>query len=245
MKWNMGWMHDTLLYFSKDSVYRRFHHNQLTFSLWYAFSENFVLPLSHDEVVHGKGSLIVKMPGDRWQALANLRSLYGYMWAHPGKQLMFMGGEFAQSREWNHDRSLDWHLLDYEEHLGIQKFVADLNKVYRGTPALWELDSDPEGFRWIDANDADNNVLSFFRRSASGELLVCVCNFSPVPRVDYRVGLPTGGDYYEVLNSDADTYGGTNVGNLGAVTAEDLSWHGLDHSALVTLPPLGVVWLRR
>jgi 1,4-alpha-glucan branching enzyme len=244
-KWNMGWMHDTLLYFSKDPVYRRFHHNQLTFSLWYAFTENFVLPLSHDEVVHGKGSLIGKMPGDRWQALANLRSLYGYMWAHPGKQLIFMGGEFAQSREWNHDHSLDWHLLDYEEHLGIQKFVADLNKVYKGTPALWELDSEPEGFRWIDANDADNNVLSFFRRGTSGELLVCVCNFSPVPRIDYRVGLPTGGDFYEVLNSDADTYGGTNVGNMGAVTAEDLPWHGLDHSALVTLPPLGVVWLRR
>jgi 1,4-alpha-glucan branching enzyme len=245
MKWNMGWMHDTLMYFSKDSVYRRFHHNQLTFSLWYAFTENFILPLSHDEVVHGKGSLIGKMPGDRWQALANLRSLYGYMWAHPGKQLMFMGGEFAQSREWNHDHSLDWHLLDYEEHLGIQKFVADLNKVYKGTPALWELDSVPEGFRWIDANDADNNVLSFFRRSATGELLVCICNFSPVPRVDYRVGLPTGGEYDEVLNSDADTYGGTNIGNMGGVIAEDVSWHGLDHSALVTLPPLGVVWLRR
>jgi 1,4-alpha-glucan branching enzyme len=245
MKWNLGWMHDTLAYFTKDPVYRRFHHNQLTFSLWYAFTENFILPLSHDEVVHGKGSLIGKMPGDRWQALANLRALYAYMWAHPGKQLIFMGAEFAQSREWNHDRSLDWHLLDYDEHLGIQQFVADLNKVYQGTPALWELDSDPIGFRWIDANDADNNVLSFFRRSASGEFLVCICNFSPVPRNGYRVGLPAEGDYFEVLNSDADMYGGTNVGNLGAVEAEERPWHGLGYSAPITLPPVGVVWLRR
>jgi 1,4-alpha-glucan branching enzyme len=244
-KWNMGWMHDTLSYFTKDPVYRKFHHNQLTFSLWYAFSENFVLPLSHDEVVHGKGSLIAKMPGDRWQALANLRSLFGYMWAHPGKQLLFMGGEFAQSREWNHDHSLDWHLLDYDEHQGVQRLVGDLNKAYRGIPALWELDSSPDGFRWIDPNDADNNVISFFRTTADGAShLVCVCNFSPVPRHDYRLGLPAPGGYLEVLNTDAETYGGSNTGNMGTVETEAIPWHGLDYSARVTLPPLGVIWLR-
>jgi 1,4-alpha-glucan branching enzyme len=244
-KWNMGWMHDTLSYFTKDPVYRKFHHNQLTFSLWYAFSENFVLPLSHDEVVHGKGSMIAKMPGDRWQALANLRGLYGYMWAHPGKQLLFMGDEFAQSREWNHDHSLDWHLLDYDEHQGVQRLVGDLNKAYRGIPALWELDFSPDGFRWIDPNDADNNVISFFRTTADGKNhLVCVCNFSPIPRHDYRLGLPAPGGYLEVLNTDAETYGGSNTGNMGTVEAETIPWHGLDYSAPVTLPPLGVIWLR-
>ena len=244
-KWNMGWMHDTLSYFTKDPVYRKFHHNQLTFSLWYAFSENFVLPLSHDEVVHGKGSMIAKMPGDRWQALANLRGLYGYMWAHPGKQLLFMGDEFAQSREWNHDHSLDWHLLDYDEHQGVQRLVGDLNKAYRGIPALWELDFSPDGFRWIDPNDADNNVISFFRTTADGKNhLVCVCNFSPIARHDYRLGLPAPGGYLEVLNTDAETYGGSNTGNMGTVEAETIPWHGLDYSAPVTLPPLGVIWLR-
>ncbi len=181
-KWNMGWMHDTLDYFSMDPVYRRFHHNQLTFSLWYAFTENFILPISHDEVVHGKGSLIRKMPGDRWQALANLRSFYAYMWAHPGKQLIFMGSEFAQDREWNHDQSLDWHLLDLEEHRAVQHLVRDLNHVYKGIPALWELDFSEDGFSWIDPNDADGNVLTFYRTDASGDgFLVCACNFSPVP----------------------------------------------------------------
>jgi 1,4-alpha-glucan branching enzyme len=244
-KWNMGWMNDTLNYFSLDPIYRRFHHNQLTFSLWYAFSENFILPLSHDEVVHGKGSLISKMPGDRWQALANLRSLYAYMWAHPGKQLMFMGAEFAQSREWNHDHSLDWHLLDYDEHQGVQRLVADLNHVYRGTPALWEVDFSENGFRWIDPNDADNNAISFFRTNEAGdEHLVCVCNFSPVPRHEYRLGLPAPGEYHEVLNTDADHYGGGNLGNMGAVVAEAVPWHGLDHSATLSLPPLATLWLR-
>ena len=243
-KWNMGWMHDTLDYFTKDPIYRRFHHNKLTFSLWYAFSENFILPISHDEVVHGKGSLIRKMPGDRWQALANLRSYLAYMWAHPGKQLIFMGTEFAQSREWNHDQSLDWHLLDFDEHQGIQRLVRDLNDVYKGLPSLWERDFTPDGFRWIDPNDADNNVLTFFRTDASGEHhLVCACNFSPVPRENYRIGLPRAGDYEEVLNTDAGIYGGTNVGNMGGVTAEPLPWHGLDYSTVVTLPPMGVVWL--
>jgi 1,4-alpha-glucan branching enzyme len=245
-KWNMGWMNDTLTYFHLDPIYRRYHHNQLTFSLWYAFTENFILPLSHDEVVHGKGSLIAKMPGDRWQALANLRSLFAFMWAHPGKQLMFMGSEFAQSREWNHDQSLDWHLLDYDEHQGVQRLVADLNKTYRGIPALWEVDFSPDGFRWIDPNDADNNVISFYRTGAGGDShLVCVCNFSPIPRTGYRLGLPAPGDYHEVLNTDAEAYGGTNTGNMGTVVAEPVRWHGLDHSCLLTLPPLGTVWLLR
>lgn len=243
-KWNMGWMHDTLMYFSKDAIYRRYHHNNLTFSLIYAYSENFVLPLSHDEVVHGKGSLFNKMPGDRWQQMANLRSLYGYMWAHPGKQLLFMGGEIAQEREWNHDESLDWHLLDYDQHEGMQRLVADLNRAYRGIPALWEQDFSPEGFQWIDANDADNNTISFFRTSADGEHhLACAGNFAPVPREGFRLGLPAGGSYEEILNTDAAIYGGSNVGNLGSIVAEPVPWHGLDHSAVLTLPPLAVVWL--
>jgi 1,4-alpha-glucan branching enzyme len=243
-KWNMGWMHDTLNYFSKDSIYRRYHHNNLTFSLIYAFSENFILPLSHDEVVHGKGSLLNKMPGDRWQQMANLRALYAYMWAHPGKQLLFMGGEIAQDREWDHDTGLDWSLLDYGQHQGVQLLIGDLNRVYRATSALWDSDGDPNGFRWIDANDADNNVISFYRSSADGQHhLVCIANLSPVPRYDFRVGVPRLGDYTEVLNTDADTYGGSNVGNLGLVSAEAHPWHGLEHSAIVTLPPLAVVWL--
>ncbi|MGH2807794.1 MAG: 1,4-alpha-glucan branching protein GlgB [Actinomycetota bacterium] len=244
-KWNMGWMHDTLSYFQKEPIYRRYHHHNMTFSLMYAFSENFTLPLSHDEVVHGKGSLIGKMPGDEWQKFANLRSLYAYMWAHPGKQLIFMGGEIAQYREWDHDTSLDWHLFDHHPHRGVQSLIRDLNRVYNETPALWELDSSPEGFQWIDANDADNNVLSFFRTNpARDEFLVCIANLSPVPRTGFRVGLPKAANFYEVVNTDADSYGGTNVGNLGSVEAEKVPWHGLDHSALLTLPPLGVVWLR-
>jgi 1,4-alpha-glucan branching enzyme len=243
-KWNMGWMHDTLDYFSKEPVYRRFHHNNLTFSLVYAWSENFMLPLSHDEIVHGKGSLLNKMPGDRWQQLANLRSLYAYMWAHPGKNLLFMGGEIAQEREWDHDRSIDWHLLDDPGHGGLQHLVADLNKTYKGIPALWEMDASPEGFRWIDANDADNNVVSFYRRCDTDERhLVCVANLSPIPRHGFRIGLPSSGPYQEVLNTDADTYGGTNIGNMGEVKPEHVAWHGLDHSALITLPPLAVLWL--
>ncbi|MEA2486515.1 MAG: 1,4-alpha-glucan branching enzyme [Actinomycetota bacterium] len=243
-KWNMGWMHDTLAYFSKDPIHRRFHHNNLTFSMMYAWSENFVLPLSHDEVVHGKGSLLNKMPGDRWQKFANLRSLLAYMWAHPGKQLLFMGGEIGQEREWDHDSSIDWHLLDVPEHGGVQKLVSDLNSTYKNIPALWELDVVPEGFNWIDANDADNNVISFYRSSdRTKQKLVCVANLSPIVRSDFRLGLPGGGRYEEVLNTDARVYGGTDVGNMGAVTAEKKPWHGLDHSAVVTLPPLGVVWL--
>jgi 1,4-alpha-glucan branching enzyme len=244
-KWNMGWMHDTLSYFSKDAIYRRFHHHQLTFSMMYAWSENFVLPISHDEVVHGKGSLIGKMPGDDWQKRANLRALLAYMWAHPGKQLLFMGSEIAQVREWDHDASLDWHLLDEPGPRGVQTMVSDLNRIYKETPPLWELDSAPEGFRWIDANDADNNVFSFIRNGTTpGQHLVCIANLSPIPRTGFRVGLPKKGRYEEILNTDAANYGGSGVGNMGSCVAEAVPWHGLDHSAEITLPPLGVVWLR-
>jgi 1,4-alpha-glucan branching enzyme len=244
-KWNMGWMHDTLGYFQHEPIHRRFHHHELTFSLVYAWNENFILPLSHDEVVHGKGSLLAKMPGDRWQQLANLRALYGFMWAHPGKKLLFMGGEFAQEAEWNETAgSLDWHLLEQREHGGVQHLVRDLNRVYRAEPALWEADFEGSGFRWVEANDADANVLAFLRLSADGSRrLICLCNFSPVPRHDYRIGLPEPGRWREVLNTDSAHYGGSGVGNLGAVEAEARPWHELPYSAEVTLPPLGVVWL--
>jgi 1,4-alpha-glucan branching enzyme len=242
-KWNMGWMHDTLQYVSKDPIYRRFHHHQLTFSLIYAFSENFILPISHDEVVHGKGSLLGKMPGDRWRRFANLRAYLAYMWAHPGKQLLFMGSELAQESEWSHERSIDWEALADPLHQGAQALVRDLNRAYRARPALWERDASPEGFAWIDPNDVDDNALSFIRFGASGEPLVCLCNFSPVPRVDYRVGLPRAGRWTEVLNTDAGTYGGGNVGNLGGVEAEEIGWDGQSASARVTLPPLATVWL--
>jgi 1,4-alpha-glucan branching enzyme len=243
-KWNMGWMHDTLAYFQQDPVYRRYHHHSLTFSLMYAFSENFILPLSHDEVVHGKGSLLAKMPGDRWQQLANLRALYAYMWAHPGKQLLFMGQEFGQDREWSHERSLDWHLLEDHGHGGVQALVRDLNHVYRDHPALWERDDDHEAFGWLEANDADANVLAFVRwGSGDSKPVVCICNLSPVPREGYRVGLPRPGSWAEVLNTDADAYGGASIGNMGAVESEAQPWHNQPFSGAVTLPPLGVVWL--
>jgi 1,4-alpha-glucan branching enzyme len=243
-KWNMGWMHDTLEYFRRDPAYRSHHHGELTFSLMYAFTENFVLPLSHDEVVHGKGSLLDKMPGDRWQQMANLRALYAYMWAHPGKKLLFMGGEFAQEQEWSHDRSLDWHLLERPDHRGVQTLVGDLNGIYGDEPALWELDSVPEGFAWLELNDAAANVIAFARFSADNErALVCVCNFSPVVRPAYRVGLPKPGRWREVLNTDAGSYGGSGVGNGGSVVADETTWHGQHWSAELQLPPLGVVWL--
>jgi 1,4-alpha-glucan branching enzyme len=246
-KWNMGWMHDTLDYFSKEPVYRRYHHNELTFGLLYAFTENFVLPLSHDEVVHGKGSLLNKMPGDRWQQFANLRALYAWMWAHPGKQLLFMGGEIAQDREWSHDRSLDWHLLEHDGHRGVQDLVRCLNGVYRDQPALWQRDFTPDGFRWIDASDVDGNVLSFLRLGDGAGVvappLACIANLSPVPREGYRIGLPVGGKWDEALNTDATAFGGSGVGNGGSVWAVDETWHGLPFSAEVTLPPLAVVWL--
>jgi 1,4-alpha-glucan branching enzyme len=244
LKWNMGWMHDTLDYFARDPIHRRFHHDQLTFGLVYAFSENFVLPLSHDEVVHGKGSLLGKMPGDRWQQLANLRALLAWMWAHPGKQLLFMGGELGQEREWSHDRSLDWHLLSDPGHRGVQELVRALNRVYTELPAVWKQDFTSEGFRWIDASDVDSNVLSFLRLpGGEGPGVVCVANLSPVPRHGYRVGLPVGGEWLEVINTDAEEFGGSGVGNFGRIEAEESSWHGLDHSAQLNLPPLGVLWL--
>jgi 1,4-alpha-glucan branching enzyme len=243
-KWNMGWMHDTLGYFAHDPMYRRYHHHELTFSLMYAFSENFVLPLSHDEVVHGKGSLLGKMVGDRWQKFANLRALYAYMWAHPGKKLLFMGGEIAQEREWSHERSLDWHLLEDRDHAGIQSLVRDLNGVYRDEPALWELDSEPSGFWWLEANAANENVVAFARRAADGErVLVCVANLSPVTRGPFRLGLPRATRWREVLNTDSSFYGGSDVGNLGGVEPEAVPWHDQPFSAELTLPPLAAIWL--
>ncbi len=244
-KWNMGWMHDTLAYFEQDPVYRRYHHHELTFSLIYAFSENFVLPLSHDEVVHGKGSLVSKMAGsDLWQKLANLRTLYAYMWAHPGKKLLFMGGELAQLAEWSHERSLDWHLLEQPAHAGVQSLIRDLNRLYRAEPALYELDSDPAGFWWLEPNDADNNVMAFARRSRDSErVLVFVANLSPVPRTAYRLGLPRSTRWREALNTDSAYYGGSDVGNLGGVIPEPIPWHNQAFSAEVTLPPLAAVWL--
>jgi 1,4-alpha-glucan branching enzyme len=243
-KWNMGWMHDTLGYFEHEPVHRRYHHHELTFSLVYAFSENFVLPLSHDEVVHGKGSLVDKMPGDRWQKLANLRALYAFMWAHPGKKLLFMGGELAQWREWDSEASLDWHLLEERDHQGVQTLVRELNRVYRDTPALWRVDFEPSGFRWLEPNDAPANVLAFARLGEDeNEPLVCVCNLSPVPRYAYRLGLPAPGRWREALNTDSAYYGGSGVGNLGGVEAEAVARHDQPYSAELTLPPLGVVWL--
>jgi len=242
-KWNMGWMHDSLQYISKDPIYRRFHHHQLTFSLIYAFSENFILPISHDEVVHGKGSLLGKMPGDTWRKFANLRSYLGYMWAHPGKQLLFMGCELGQEAEWSHERSIDWESLADPDHAGVQALVGDLNRVYREQAALWEQDAKPDGFSWIDPNDVDDNALSFIRWAADGRPLVCLCNFSPVPRSDYRIGLPTVGRWVEVLNTDSETYGGTNVGNMGVVEAEAIEWDNQPASARLTLPPLATIWL--
>jgi 1,4-alpha-glucan branching enzyme len=225
-------------------VYRRYHHHELTFSLVYAFTENFVLPLSHDEVVHGKGSLLDKMPGDAWQKRANLRALYAYMWAHPGKKLLFMGQEFAQRQEWSHERSLDWHLLEQPEHAGIQALVRDLNHRYRDEPALWELDSDGTGFWWIEANAAEDNVVAFARRSADSErIVVFVANLSPVPRPGYRIGFPRSGRWVESLNTDSTYYGGSDVGNLGGVVAEPIPWNSQPFSAEVTLPPLGALWL--
>ena len=249
-KWNMGWMHDTLEYFSKDPIHRRFHHHQLTFGLVYAFSENFVLPLSHDEVVHGKGSLLTKMPGDRWQQLANLRALYAWMFAHPGKQLLFMGAELAQEREWSEARSLDWHLLDDPGHAGIRDLLRDLNRLHADEPALWSGDFVPAGFRWVDANDADQSCYSFLRLPATadgspapGRPVQALANLTPVPRYGYRVGLPTGGTWRVLLNSDAPVYGGSGVDVGPTIEAEEREWHGLAHSAVLTIPPLGVVWL--
>jgi 1,4-alpha-glucan branching enzyme len=242
-KWNMGWMHDTLEYLSRDPVHRSYHQNEITFSMIYAYSENYVLPLSHDEVVHGKGSLLRKMAGDEWRQFAGLRSLLAYMWAHPGKQLLFMGSEFGQGDEWSEQAGLEWYVLDYPRHRGVQQLVSDLNLAYREHPALWQQDSSPSGFQWIDAADASGNVLSFLRYSADGSALACVANFSATPHHDYRIGLPAEGNWTELINTDAEAYGGSGIGNLGRVRAEGEPWHGQPVSAELSIPPLGVLWL--
>ena len=246
MKWNMGWMHDTLDYISKDPVHRKYHHNQLSFSIWYAFTENFVLPLSHDEVVHGKGSLMGKMPGDEWRKFANLRLLLGYMFAHPGKKLLFMGGEFGQGKEWNHDEPLDWQALDHEPHGGLKRWVSDLNRIYRDEPAMHELDFSEKGFEWIDFSDYEKSIISFKRKSRSGtSQLIFILNFTPVPRPDYRIAIEEKGFYREVLNSDSKRYWGSNVGNMGGIAAEDVSWEGKPYSLKLNLPPMGMIILKR
>ena len=242
-KWNMGWMHDTLDYFSHDSVHRRYHHHELTFGLLYAFSENFILPLSHDEVVHGKGSLLNKMPGDRWQQMANLRALLALMWAHPGRQLLFMGAEIAQEQEWSEERGVDWDVLQWEQHQGMQDLVRTLNLLMRRYPALWKFDFDPAGFRWIDANNGDQNVLAFLRTAGDpGSAVVCAANLSPVVRPGYRLGVPQGGEWEEILSTDAPVFGGSDVVN-GILRAEPIPSHGFDWSVDFRLPPLGVSWI--
>ncbi len=249
-KWNMGWMHDTLDYLAREPVFRGYHHGEMTFSLVYAFSENFVLPLSHDEVVHGKRSLLGKMPGDRWQQLANLRALYGFMWSHPGKQLLFMGGEFGQDAEWSEARSLDWWHLDDGGHRGLARLVRDLNLTYRDTAALWERDVEPDGFSWIDSNDAVDNTFSYLRwgggaaHAGGGSVLACITNFAGTPHFNYRLGLPFPGRWREILNTDADVYGGSGLGNLGEVHAGEPGHHGQPVSVSLTLPPLATLWLR-
>ena len=243
MKWDMGWMNDMLRYMALDPVYRRFHHGDLTFRMIYAFNENFVLPLSHDEVVHGKGSLIAKMPGDDWQKFANLRMLFGYMYGQPGKKLLFMGGEFAQWREWNHETSIDWHLLEYSAHSGVQQWVRDLNNYYRRTSPLWECDFEHTGFEWIDSHDAENSTISFVRKgNRTGKIVLVACNLTPVPRLRHRVGVPRGGYWREVLNSDASVYGGSGVGNMGGVQADQTHAQGRWNSVVITLPPLSVLF---
>ncbi|MDR4509607.1 MAG: 1,4-alpha-glucan branching protein GlgB [Candidatus Brocadiaceae bacterium] len=246
MKWNMGWMHDTLKYFSNDPIYRKYYMNQITFSILYAFTENFVLPLSHDEVVHGKGSLLGKMPGDEWQKFANLRLLFGYMYGHPGKKLIFMGGEFGQSKEWNHEESLEWHLLQYPVHQGLQEWIKDLNSFYRSEPAMHEIDFEYTGFEWIDFHDLDRNIICFLRKGKIEEnQVLVVCNFTPVPRHNYRIGVPYGGFWKEALNSDAKPYNGSGHGNFGGVEASPLPSHGKYYSITLTLPPLGIVFFKR
>jgi len=245
MKWDMGWMHDTLCYMSKDPVYRRFHHNDLTFRSLYTFTENFVLPLSHDEVVYGKGSLLSQMPGDDWQKFANLKLLFGYMYSQPGKKLLFMGGEFGQWQEWHHDRSLDWHLLNYQRHVEIQGWVRSLNQLYRSELALHEFDFEPHGFEWIDCNDADQSVISFIRKGRlTNDIILVVCNFTSVPRYQYRVGVPRDGFWKELANSDASEFGGSGYGNFGGVNAEHIPWHGRPYSLNLTVPPLSVEFFK-
>jgi 1,4-alpha-glucan branching enzyme len=242
----MGWMHDTLDYFQHNPIFRQYHHNSLTFRMLYSFHENFVLPLSHDEVVHGKGSLINKMPGDDWQKFANLRLLFAYMFAQPGKKLMFMGCEFGQYREWSHDRSLDWHLLEGTLHRGLQSWMEQLNRAYRTEGALHWFDNDPQGFEWVDCNDAPASVVALLRKGKSADDSVLIaCNFTPVPRVGYKVGVPCGGYWKEILNSDAREYGGSGIGNMGGAEALNESVHGRPYSLRLTLPPLGALFLKK
>ncbi|MFT5367080.1 MAG: 1,4-alpha-glucan branching enzyme [Candidatus Latescibacterota bacterium] len=244
-KWNMGWMNDMLSYIEREPIHRRHHHDSLTFGLVYAFHENFILVLSHDEVVHGKRSLLDKMPGDRWQKFANLRLFYTYMYGHPGKKLLFMGCEFGQWKEWNESDSLPWHLLEESDHAGLQRFVKDLNMLYRSEPALFDNDSDPKGFDWLDFNDSESSVISFQRRAENGTTLLFICNFTPVPRDNYRIGVPDGGQYHEIINSDAEIYGGSNKGNLGGISTDSMASHGHPHSIQVTIPPLAAVVFKR
>ncbi len=245
LKWNMGWMNDTLRYMSKDPVYRKYEHGSLTFSMIYAFTENFILPLSHDEVVHGKGSLLDKMPGDLWQKVANLRLLYGYMYGHPGKKLLFMGSEFAQWREWSHDESLDWHLLQWRDHQGILQLVRDLNALYREQPALHQVDFDWQGYEWLELHDWENSVLAFMRRARDpNDAVVVVCNFTPVPRDGYRIGVPSGGYYREILNTDSEIYGGSNVGNHGGAWGIPGEYGGRPFHLSLRVPPLGAIFLK-
>ena len=243
-KWNMGWMHDTLDYMTQDPIHRRYHHHDMTFGLLYAFTENFVLPLSHDEVVYGKGSLISKMPGDRWQRFANLRAYFGFMWSHPGKKLLFMGGEFAQEREWHHDRELDWRSLDDSAHAGVQRVVRDLNRLYVSEPALHQRDCDGSGFQWAVGDDADNSVFSFIRYASHQVPVLVVCNMTPVPRHGYRIGVPLGGGWREIFNSDSGFYGGSNVGNEGRVETAAIAAHDHANSVELVLPPLATIYLR-
>jgi 1,4-alpha-glucan branching enzyme len=244
LKWNMGWMHDTLAYMKQDPIYRKYHQGELTFSLIYAFNENFVLPLSHDEVVYGKGSLIGKMPGDDWQMFANLRALFGYMWAHPGKKLLFMGCEFAQRREWTHEGELEWWVADLPGHSGVKRLIADLNRVYRQESALHQIDFSPEGFEWLDADNAEMCVIAFLRKSADGAPLLVVCNFTPLPRENFSIGVPRRGLWREIINTDARDYGGAGWGNLGGVESVPVGSHGRAESVTLTLPPLSTIVLR-
>jgi 1,4-alpha-glucan branching enzyme len=246
LKWDMGWMHDTLEYISKDPIYRKYHQNSLTFRMIYAFTENFILPLSHDEVVHGKGALLGKMPGDDWQKFANLRLLFGYMYAQPGKKLIFMGGEFGQWREWTHEESLEWHLLNYAPHTGLKRWLEDLNRLYRRQPALYQLDFEPAGFEWVDSSDYEHSVVSFLRKGrAADDAVLIVCNFTPMTHFNYRVGVPHPGFWKELLNSDAKEYGGSGQGNLGGVEAAPVPYHGRPYSLTFTLPPLATVFFQR
>lgn len=243
-KWDLGWMHDSLRYFSIDPLFRKYHHNEVTFRMLYAFHENFVLPLSHDEVVHGKGSLLQKMPGDPWQKFANLRLLLGWQYTQPGKKLLFMGNDIGQWSEWSHEQSLEWHLLQHEPHRCLQRYVRDLNALYRNEKALHELDTDPGGFEWVDCHDSEQSTLSYLRKARDGSVLLVVCNFTPVPRLGFRVGVPVGGFWSEILNSDSSFYGGSNVGNAGGVMAEAVEAHGRPYSLCLTLPPLALLILK-